>query len=48
MAMIEIQALTKRYGTKTVPKTAIDGFSLTVEPEKSLACWGLTGRAKAR
>ncbi|MBD2108775.1 ATP-binding cassette domain-containing protein [Nodosilinea sp. FACHB-13] len=47
MAMIEIQELTKRFGPKTAPKTAVDGFSLTVEPGEIFGLLGPNGAGKS-
>ncbi|MBW4460599.1 MAG: ATP-binding cassette domain-containing protein [Nodosilinea sp. WJT8-NPBG4] len=43
MAMIEIQELTKRFGTKT----AVDEFSLTVEPGEVFGLLGPNGAGKS-
>jgi ABC-2 type transport system ATP-binding protein len=47
MAMIDIQALTKCFGTKTAPKTAVDGFSLAVEPGEVFGLLGPNGAGKS-
>ncbi|PZO45781.1 MAG: hypothetical protein DCF17_00060 [Shackletoniella antarctica] len=47
MAMIDIQALTKCFGPKTAPKTAVDGFSLAVEPGEVFGLLGPNGAGKS-
>ena len=47
MAMIEIQQLTKRYGTQAAPKIAVDRFSLTVEPGEIFGLLGPNGAGKS-
>ena len=47
MAMIEIQELTKCFGPKTAPKTAVDRFSLSVEPGEVFGLLGPNGAGKS-